>query len=156
LKKRSASNDSPPDLTYFIDRDLGRYQFPDALEAAGLRIERYATHFPDTALDEDWLPVVGRRGWVALSHDRRISRNSLQTAVSMRAGVRLFILRGKVPTPTLAQNFLMVESRVRLMVSRNTAPFIAKVYLAKDSTRKELREAVQMYLTAGKWANHSG
>lgn len=151
LKKRSASNDSPPEPTYFIDRDLGRYQFPDALQAAGFRIERYSDHFKDDTLDEEWLPIVGQRGWVALSHDRRISVNSLQTAVAMRAGIRLFILRGKITTSELAANFLAVEGRVRLMLARNPAPFIAKIYPPKDSTRKALREAVQMYLTGDEW-----
>lgn len=151
MKKQSASSDSPPEPTYFVDRDLGRYQFPNALQAAGLRVERHADHFGDDALDEEWLRIVGQRGWIALSHDRKISHSSLQTSAAMRAGVRLFILRGKAPTLTLATNFLAVERRVRLLAVRTPAPFIAKVYLAKDSSRKALREAVQMYLSADDW-----
>jgi hypothetical protein len=155
LKKPLASSDSPPSLTYFIDRDLGRYQFSNALRTAGLRIEQYADHFSDTALDEDWLPLVGERGWIALTHDRRISLNPLQTEVSMRSGVRLFILRGKVSTHLLAQNFLTVEPRVRLMVAKHPAPFIAKVYAVRNETRRSIREAVQMYLTAQEWRSSS-
>jgi hypothetical protein len=151
LKKQSASSDSPPELTYFIDRDLGRYQFAGALESNGLRVVRYTAHFTDTAKDDEWLPRVGAEGWVALTHDRQISRDALLVEAAMRAGVRLFILRGKFSTRALADNFLRVEARVRLMVARTSGPFIAKVYLAKDETRKALREAVQMYLTYADW-----
>jgi hypothetical protein len=156
LKKPSASKDSPPELSYFIDRDLGRYLLPNALESAGLRVERYATHFNDLTHDDEWLPKVGMEGWVALSHDRNISRDSLLVAASMRAGVRLFILRGKSTTGELARNFLLIENRVRLMVARNPGAFIAKIYMARDSSRKACREAVQMYMTIEEWRSRYG
>ena len=80
-----------------------------------------------------------------------MSRDSLLVAACMRAGVRLFVIRGKAPTAELAKNFVVVEHRVRLLVARHPGPFIAKVFQAKDGTNKSLREAVEMYLTQAEW-----
>lgn len=56
---------------FFTDRDLGK-QFPARLREAGLQVERHADHFQPATPDEVWLPEVGRRGWVVLTHDERI------------------------------------------------------------------------------------
>ncbi|MGH8490793.1 MAG: hypothetical protein ACREXS_18510 [Gammaproteobacteria bacterium] len=58
-------------LVFFTDRDLGT-RFPEILASAGLKVERHRDHFPHDCADEDWLRIIGRRGWVAVSHDRRI------------------------------------------------------------------------------------
>jgi hypothetical protein len=39
----------------------------------GLNVERFADHFKNELCpDEDGLREVGRRGWIAITHDRRI------------------------------------------------------------------------------------
>lgn len=58
-------------FVYFTDRDLGK-RFPEILKSSGLTVERHADHFSDTTPDETWLEVVGKRGWIALTHDHRI------------------------------------------------------------------------------------
>lgn len=56
---------------FFTDRDLGN-TFPEILKRAGFAVERHRDHFPPDCPDEDWLAEVGKREWVALSHDTRI------------------------------------------------------------------------------------
>ncbi|HXI11562.1 MAG TPA: hypothetical protein VNM92_02815 [Thermoanaerobaculia bacterium] len=58
-------------VVYFTDRDLG-LQFPSILENAGLPVVRHREHFPADAADDQWLAFVGRKGWVALTHNSRI------------------------------------------------------------------------------------
>jgi hypothetical protein len=58
-------------FVYFTDRDLGK-RFPEILAAAGLNVERHGDHFAPDTPDEVWLEKVGKRGWIALTHDRRI------------------------------------------------------------------------------------
>jgi hypothetical protein len=58
-------------LVFFTDRDLGN-AFPATLTAHGLTVERHAAHFPPDCPDEQWLGVVGSRGWVAVTRDTRI------------------------------------------------------------------------------------
>jgi hypothetical protein len=61
----------------------------EALRAAGCTVEIHDRHFAQDAKDAEWLPEVGRRGWVVLTKDRHIrTRQSelikLAFAVPMR------------------------------------------------------------------------
>jgi len=58
-------------LVFFTDRDLGTL-FPEILKGAGFTVERHGDLFPPDCPDEDWLAEVGKREWVALTHDARI------------------------------------------------------------------------------------
>jgi hypothetical protein len=58
-------------FTFFTDRDLGK-KFPAFLSAAGLKVERHQDHFADDASDEEWLEAIGKKGWVAVTHNLRI------------------------------------------------------------------------------------
>jgi hypothetical protein len=50
------------------------------LRAAGARVEVHIDHFPQDAADADWIPEVGRRGWVLITKDENIRRNPLERA----------------------------------------------------------------------------
>lgn len=58
-------------FVFFTDRDLGT-RFPETLKSADFSVERHADHFPPDCPDEDWLAEVGKREWVALTHNLRI------------------------------------------------------------------------------------
>lgn len=112
---------------YFTDRDLGR-RFGETLKAAGLTVERHADHFaPDTA-DEVWLAEIGKRGWIALTHDRRIRYKPNERDAVMRHGVALLVIVGNAPFPELADAFVATMPRIEQFLSSHHPPFIAKVY----------------------------
>ena len=114
-------------VVYFTDRDLGK-RFPDILRSSGLAVERHADHFaPDTS-DEAWLETVGKRGWIALSHDRRIRYKPNERDAVMRHGVALLIIVGAAPFPELARAFVATLPRVERFLADHKPPFIAKVY----------------------------
>jgi hypothetical protein len=76
-----------------------------------------------------WLEEVGKRGWIALTHDRRIRyKPNERDAV------------GAAPYPDLARAFLTTLPRIERFLRRHKPPFIAKVYrpspaeLARRST----------------------
>lgn len=58
--------DELPDL--FLDRSLGRIQVPGLLRAGGLRLITLAEHYgipaDEDIVDEGWLELAGRNGWV--------------------------------------------------------------------------------------------
>jgi len=97
---------------FFTDRDLGK-QFPDILAAAGLKVERHSDHFKPACPDDEWLEAVGKKGWVAISHDRRIryKPNELQAVVRHR--VASLVVIGKTPLPALAHNFVATVTSPR-------------------------------------------
>lgn len=114
--------------TYFTDRDLGK-RFPAALRAAGIFVEEHAAHFRHDTPDDEWIPEVARRGWIAVSHDARIRYKPNEKDAVLQSGLGLIILVGKVPHDQLAQNFIDSIARIDRFVGTEPKPFIAKLYL---------------------------
>lgn len=112
---------------YFTDRDLGK-RFGEILKAAGLTVERHADHFAHDAPDEVWLAEVGRRGWIALTHDRRIRYKPNERDAVMRHGVALLVIVGDAAFPELAHAFVATIPRIEQFLASHRPPFIAKVY----------------------------
>jgi len=121
-------------LVFFTDRDLGAV-FPEILRAAGLAVERHRDHFAPDCPDEDWLAEIGRRDWVALTHDIRYKPNELATVIQHR--VRLLVIVGKAAFPDLAASFVATRRRIEAFLEDAPRPVIAKVYRA---TPAELAE----------------
>ena len=114
-------------FVYFTDRDLGN-RFPEILSSHGLTVERHGDHFAPDAPDETWLEVVGSRGWIALTHDRRIRYKPNERDAVMRHRVALLVIVGAAPFPDLAHTFLATLPRIERFLTRHRPPFIAKVY----------------------------
>lgn len=113
--------------TYFTDRDLGN-AFPDILIAAGLKVERHSAHFAPACPDEEWLEEIGRKGWIAITHDTRIRYKPNELAAVQRHGVALLMVVGKAPFPDLARSFVANAPDIERFVQKQTPPYIAKVY----------------------------
>jgi hypothetical protein len=86
-----------PDL--FIDRSLGRIKVPSLLREAGLRLttlaEHYGTPADESIADQDWLELVGTRGWIVLAKDKRVRYNPAERLAIERFCVRYFYLSGR-------------------------------------------------------------
>lgn len=113
--------------TYFTDRDLGN-RFGEILKGAGLTVERHADHFAHDTPDEVWLAEIGKRGWIALTHDRRIRYKPNERDAVVRHGVALLVIVGNAPFPELAHAFVATIPRIEHFFASHQAPFIAKVY----------------------------
>lgn len=139
---------------FFTDRDLGR-AFPQALRDAGLAVETSADHFSPTTPDATWLEIVGRRGWVALTHDKRIRYKPNERDAVMRFCVPLFVLIGAAPLPDLARNFVASQQAVLRFLAANARPFIAKVFRPSGASNEDLGRlagSVTMWLSRAEWA----
>lgn len=112
---------------FFTDRDLGK-KFPEILRAAGFNVERHVDHFQHDTPDEEWLREIGRRGWVAVTHDGRIRYKPNELATVMAHGVALLVIVGHAPYPELAQAFVATKPRIFNFIERHEPPYIAKVY----------------------------
>jgi len=117
LKRPSGTNE-PPDPVFFTDRDLGKL-FPDILERHGLKVEPYHRHFKaEDVPDEEWLRFVGKRGWVALTHDWHIQYNKEACDALMGSGVKTFFLIGDCPHDELALAFVKCAAKAKRLVRR--------------------------------------
>ena len=63
----------------FTDRCLGNYDVPGRLRQNGLDVitmsEYYGEADSQELKDEEWLKMVGNKGWIAFTKDRDIARN---------------------------------------------------------------------------------
>ena len=113
---------------FFLDRCLGKKILASALRAANLKIEVHDDHFPPDAKDEYWLPIVGGRGWIVLTSDRRIRYRGPELTALMTSGVRAFAFRsGNLTAQEMAAIFLKALPRVSNLIRRNPGPFVASI-----------------------------
>jgi hypothetical protein len=116
-------------LVFFTDRDLGS-AFPEILKGAGFAVERHRDHFAADCSDEEWLAAVGKRRWVALTHDRHIRYKPNELAAVVRHRVQLLVIVGKAPLPELAAAFIATRQLIEAFLETAPVPVIAKVYRA--------------------------
>lgn len=122
--------------TYFTDRDLGK-RFGEILKAGGLTVERHADHFAHDTLDEVWLAEVGKRGWIALTHDRRIRYKPNERDAVMRHGVALLVIVGNAPFPDLARSFVATIPSISSNSSRATRRRSSQRCIGRHQTRPQ-------------------
>lgn len=152
-RKRSSTRPPPSRAdrwVLFFDRDLGK-AIPNAVRDAGYRIQTHDDNFPADTRDEDWLPEVARRGWIALSHNKRIRRTTFQRDVAMRSNLALFMLIGDNHAD-LRTNLLQTLPAIIRFRERYEPPFIAHV--TRPSPRFPIGSRpgnVQIVLTAEQW-----
>jgi hypothetical protein len=102
---------------------------PAALLAAGALVETHEGNFPPAALDEDWLPIVGQRGWVVLTKDERIRYRAAEKRAIAQNGIRAFFLVPRGLTgPENGAVFVRALRRMERFCIGNSPPFIAKVF----------------------------
>ena len=105
-----------------------------ALRKAGLKIEIHDDHFPQNALDPEWLTAAGKKDWIVITRDERIRYREAEKQAIRRAKVRAFVLtaRGDLKAELLAEIFLRALPKVRQIIAEQKPPFIAKV--SRDGT----------------------
>jgi predicted nuclease of predicted toxin-antitoxin system len=141
LKKRSVANSASrkpleEELTFFLDRQLGRYKVATALRNAGLHVEIHDDHFPQNAEDPEWLTACGKKNWVVVTRDERIRYRVAERQAIRRAKVRAFVLaaQGDLRAEMLAEIFLKALPIVRRTLEKQKPPFVAKISRGGDIT----------------------
>jgi len=100
------------------------------LRAAALNVEVHDDHFPQDALDPEWLRAVGERNWIVVTRDERIRYRVAEKQAIRRAKVRAFVLaaQGNLRAEMLAEIFLKALGSIRAIVTKHRPPFIAKIW----------------------------
>jgi hypothetical protein len=145
--------------TFFTDRDLGK-RFPELLRDAGFQVEAHAERFSEAAAadsvpDTAWLPLVGRHGWVLLTHDRAMRYTSRERDAIMKHGVRAFMLIGTRQAQEHAENFIRSWHLVERALRRQRSPFIAKLHHPTPRERHRKRKPtgrVEIWLSWEDWS----
>lgn len=113
--------------TFFVDECLGR-GVGVALQQVGLTVEYHKSHFDEGALDEVWIPEVGARGWIVLTKDKAIRRNSAERRAIIAVKIRIFTLRsGSMTGDEMAEIFVSNLPRIGRFIKNHQPPFIARI-----------------------------
>jgi hypothetical protein len=101
---------------------------PNAVRAAGARVELHRDHFDQEAADVTWIPYAAKRGWVILTQDRAIQRHPHEQAAVLAAAAKYFCVaggsrRGQETADMIAAHFHWIDGIARAM----PAPLIARV-----------------------------
>jgi predicted nuclease of predicted toxin-antitoxin system len=111
-----------------VDRALGTVTVAEALRRAGCAVEIHDRHFAQDARDAEWLPEVGRQGWVVLTKDHHIRTRQVELIALLSAGVAAFVLTaGDLSGPEMAQAFVRALPKMKRMLVGQPRPFIARV-----------------------------
>jgi predicted nuclease of predicted toxin-antitoxin system len=114
--------------TFFIDRCLGNKLIVETLRAAGVSVEIHDDHFGKNTQDVDWIPKIGKRGWIILTKDARIGKNQMERLAVADARVRMFVLVSQnLSGADMANIFVTAIPAMEKFIVQNLAPFIAKV-----------------------------
>src|SRR5271169_1581563 len=82
----------PEEFTLYLDENLcNSAAILEKLKGIGVRCEQHLTHFARGARDEEWLPLVGKNGWVLLTTDKQLRYNLLERRALQRNAVREFV-----------------------------------------------------------------
>lgn len=120
-----------PEVTFFLDRNLGAVVVPRELRALGLSIEVHADHFPASETDDRaWILEVARKGWVILSKDAsmasRSGRNRLELEALLSTDAAAFIFsRAEMTALDCVELFCEKAKYVSRLLGSQPRPFIA-------------------------------
>lgn len=78
----------------FLDRSIPR-SVADSLKAIRDDVCWLEDHFPHDVKDEDWIPEVAARGWVAVVRDKKIRTRRWQRELVRDRGLGCFIVNQK-------------------------------------------------------------
>jgi hypothetical protein len=96
----------------------------------GARVKMHREDFVENADDEDWLPVIARRGWVILSKDHF---NYLERLAIKNANGRAFhLVRRDLTGEEMAAIICKALPKMLRILDLTSPPFMAKIY--RDSS----------------------
>lgn len=120
------------ELTFFFDRNFGT-RLPKALAwvKPPVCIEWHQKQrFPQEMPDDEWLEIVGSRGWVVFSHDRKFHSEATETAAVQQHSIGCFYLPcANEPTWDKLTIFVRVFGRILKIVENQSPPYVYDVNL---------------------------
>ncbi len=129
MSQSISGDETEATIVLFLDENLSGKIVSNALSEADIAHETHGAHFKAGALDIEWLPEVGQRGWIAITKDARIRYNPLEIESLRNAGVGAFVLSSdNLTAPQIAAALVAAFPKMEEFVLVHSKPFIAKFY----------------------------
>ena len=114
-------------LVFFLDRALGKRFIVQALSENNpeVTVKVLDDYFEPNVSDEEWLRFVGRKGWVAITKDKRIRYRTPALEVIKEEKVKLFIFtKGNLTGQQMAEILIRAIPKIKKFLTNNKPPFI--------------------------------
>ena len=118
----------PDDLVFYLDRNLGNHVVASALREAGEQVEIHDDHLQPDAPDEDWISLIGQKGWIAITKDRNVRYRVGEFEAIKDNHTKVIVVRAKNATGSeIAEVLVKYRERIKKYATRNPPPFIAGI-----------------------------
>jgi PIN like domain len=131
------------ELTFYFDICFGR-RFPEIILRArppfyvewhGSRNNKFKQDTPD----DKWLAVVGEKGWVVFSHDRRFHEESASAAAIKHHNIGCFYMAGATyDNWTKLELFMRAHRRIIDLATATKRPYVFQLTALNHLERLEL------------------
>lgn len=116
-----------------LDEGISSPLLQEAIRNEGVPCELLIDHFPRGTPDARWLPQIGQRGWILLSKDLAIQKNTIEYHALLNAGIGAFFIRSReIPGHEIIACVVKALPKMSEIVRNQQKPFLAKIY--KDGT----------------------
>jgi hypothetical protein len=128
----------PEDFVLYLDENLHNCKpILDTLAEQGVKHERHGQYFNPGTEDTEWLPFIGKRGWVLLTKDKRIRYNELEKAAVRQNKIREFYFSsGNYSGAEMAEMLIDALRDMARIFRKQKPPFIASI---SKSGKAEIR-----------------
>ncbi len=128
------SPSQPEELVFYLDENLCNSRaILETLRKLGVRFERHLAYFQRGVLDEEWLPLVGSRGWILLTTDKRIRYNFLERRALQQHEIREFVFTsGNMSGQEMSVALEAALPKMRRFCRKFKPPFVAAITRAGD------------------------
>jgi hypothetical protein len=138
-KKHFVANRQPDSVVFFLDRNIGKHTVAQALRREGIAVEVHDDHLREDAPDEEWIKLVGQKGWVAITRDNQIRHRKNQIAAVKRHRARLIVVRIKNFDGPMAAHLLISRAGSIDTFARKTAPpFVARISMTGQVSKYDI------------------
>ena len=106
-------------------------ELADALQQRGRVVHMHKQVFPDGTPDRIWIPDVTARGWIIVTHDRRLQDRHLEWMAFLRAKARVLWFKGdRASGLDITEAFLSALPANGKLMADLRPPYIIKVGLS--------------------------
>jgi hypothetical protein len=129
----------PDRLSIYLDENhCNNKRILAVLQDAGIQVKRHLEHFARGTPDEEWLPVVGSRGWVLLTTDKRIRYRTNEKQAVIKHRVRVFYSsKNDMSGQQMAAALEKALPEIQKLCARQAPPFFAAITRAGEVNLRE-------------------
>jgi hypothetical protein len=99
-----------------------------ALRASGIAVEVHDDHLAPNAPDEEWILLVGRKHWLAITKDKNIRYRAAELDAIREYDAKVFVVRAKNATgQEIADILIKANARIQSFAQTHQAPFVAGI-----------------------------